>query len=47
MLMTVKIDRETGETLLVYATQESGRWTIERWNGCRFEGSCDWEDAAG
>ena len=33
---------ETSETLLVYTTQESGRW-----NGCRFEGSCDWEDAAG
>ena len=42
VLMTVKIDRETGETLLVYTTQESGRWS-----GCRFEGSCDWEEAAG
>lgn len=47
VLMTVKIDRETGETLLVYATQESRRWTVERWQGCSFEGSNDWQEAAG
>ncbi|MCZ0938711.1 MAG: hypothetical protein OXJ55_08755 [Caldilineaceae bacterium] len=47
VLITVKIDRETGETLLVYATQTSGRWTVEHWNGCSFEGSDDWQEAAG
>lgn len=47
VLMTVKIDRETGETLLVYATQESRRWTVERWQGCSFEGSNDWQEGAG
>lgn len=47
VLMTVKIDRETGEILSVYATQESGRWTVERLNGCSFEGSRDWAEAAG
>lgn len=47
VLVTVEIERETGELLLVYAAQESGRWTVERWDGCSFEGSQDWEEAAG
>lgn len=47
VLLTVKVDRETGETLLVYATQTGGRWTVERWQGCRFEGSDAWREAAG
>ena len=47
VLLTVKIDSETGETLLVYATKESRRWTVERWQGCSFEGSNDWQEAAG
>lgn len=46
-LVTVKIGREMGEALPVYAAQESGRWSVERWQGCSFEGSNDWQEAGG